>query len=155
MSRLAGIGLKCDGNQYDDMICMEHPTSRTHPRMSAVDRAAQFAPFAALSGFEEAIRQAQEKNKGGQDMITMLNRKGVYIGHDMKQFSEIRNLLAEEGIDYKYKVKNQMGEWSGEHGTIRSNMGMLGQDSSLDYEYEIFVHKDDYERAGSLVENLK
>lgn len=48
MSRLAGIGLKCDGNQYDDMICMEHPTSRTHPRMKAVDRAAQFAPFAAL-----------------------------------------------------------------------------------------------------------
>ena len=105
MSRLAGIGLKCNANQYGDMICMEHPTSRTHPRMSAVDRAAQFAPFAALSGFEEAIRQAQEKNKGGQDMITMLNRKGVYIGHDMKQFSEIRNLLAEEGIDYKYKVK--------------------------------------------------
>lgn len=140
MSRLADIGLKCDGNQYGDMICMEHPTSRTHPRMSAVDRAAQFAPFAAPSGFEEAIRQAQEKIKGGQDM---------------KRFSEIRNLLAEEGIDYKYKVKNQMGEWSGEHGTIRSNMGMLGQDSSLDYEYEIFVHKDDYERAGRLVENLK
>ena len=108
MSRLAGIGLKCDGNQYDDMICMEHPTSRTHPRMKAVDRAAQFAPFAALNGFEEAIRQAQEKNQGGQDMITMLNRKSVYIGHDMKRFSEIRNLLAEEGIDYKYKVKNQM-----------------------------------------------
>ena len=155
MSRLAGIGLKCDGNQYDDMICMEHPTSRTHPRMKAVDRAAQFAPFAALSGFEEAIRQAQEKNQGGQDMITMLNRKSVYIGHDMKRFSEIRNLLAEEGIDYKYKVKNQMGERSGEHGTVRSNMGMLGQDSSLDYEYEIFVHKDDYEKAVRLVENLK
>lgn len=63
MSRLAGIGLKCNENQYGDMICMEHPTSRTHPRMSAVDRAAQFAPFAALSGFEEAIRQAQEKIK--------------------------------------------------------------------------------------------
>jgi len=152
MSRLAGIGLKCNADQYGDMICMEHPTSRTHPRMSAVDRAAQFAPFAALSGFEEAIRQAQEKNKGGQDM---LNRKSVYIGHDMKQFSEIRNLLAEEGIDYKYKVKNQMGEWSGEHGTIRSNMVMLGQDSSLDYEYEVFVHKDDYEKARRLVENLK
>ena len=48
-----------------------------------------------------------------------------------------------------------MGEWSGEHGTIRSNMVMLGQDSSLDYEYEVFVHKDDYEKARRLVENLK
>ena len=87
MSRLADIGLKCDGNQYGDMICMEHPTSRTHPRMKAVDRAAQFAPFAALSGFEEAIRQAQEKIKGGQDMITMLNRKSFHIMSDINTFS--------------------------------------------------------------------
>lgn len=48
MSRLAGIGLKCDGNQYDDMICMEHPTSRTHPRMKAVDRAAQVCTFRGI-----------------------------------------------------------------------------------------------------------
>ena len=134
---------------------MEHPTSKIHPRMSALDRAAQFAPFAALSGFGEAIRQAQERNQGGQDMITMLNRKSVYIGRDMKRFSEIRDLLAQKGIDYKYRVKNQMGEWSGEHGTLRSNIGSMGQDSSLDYEYEIFVHKDDYERAVQLVNNLK
>lgn len=35
---------------YDDMLNLPHPTSRRHSRMSRSDRAAQFAPFAALSG---------------------------------------------------------------------------------------------------------
>ncbi len=50
---------------YDDIISLPHPTSPTHPRMSLLNRAAQFAPFAALTGFEEAIletaRPTQEK----------------------------------------------------------------------------------------------
>ncbi len=44
-----------DTHKYDDIIELEHPTSRTHPRMSAIDRAAQFAPFAALTGYHEMI----------------------------------------------------------------------------------------------------
>lgn len=42
---------------YDDMLDLPHPTSTKHPRMSAIDRAAQFSPFAALSGHEAAIRE--------------------------------------------------------------------------------------------------
>lgn len=42
---------------YDDLINLPHPTPPGHPRMSALDRAAQFSPFAALAGFEEAIRE--------------------------------------------------------------------------------------------------
>ena len=42
---------------YDDMLDMPHPTSEKHPRMSGIARAAQFAPFAALSGFEELVRE--------------------------------------------------------------------------------------------------
>lgn len=40
---------------YDDIINLEHPTSRRHPRMSMHDRAAQFSPFAALTGYGDAI----------------------------------------------------------------------------------------------------
>ncbi len=40
---------------YEDIINLEHPTSRVHPRMSLYDRSAQFAPFAALTGYEDAI----------------------------------------------------------------------------------------------------
>jgi len=42
---------------YDDMLDMPHPTSERHPRMSGAARAAQFAPFAALSGFEELVKE--------------------------------------------------------------------------------------------------
>lgn len=42
-------------NPYDDIIDLPHHTSKTRPRMSVHDRAAQFSPFAALSGFESAI----------------------------------------------------------------------------------------------------
>jgi|BioPla2DNA2_1021312.scaffolds.fasta_scaffold46821_1 hypothetical protein len=42
---------------YDDIINLQHPTSARHPRMSAIDRAAQFSPFAALNGYEEAVKE--------------------------------------------------------------------------------------------------
>ena len=40
---------------YDDIINLPHPTSAKHPRMPLSDRAAQFAPFAALSGHSAAF----------------------------------------------------------------------------------------------------
>ncbi|MBO4375497.1 MAG: hypothetical protein J5829_10360 [Lachnospiraceae bacterium] len=52
-------------NKYDDIINMEHHVSKTHPRMSMRDRAAQFAPFAALTGLEEEMEETAaqwEKN---------------------------------------------------------------------------------------------
>ena len=42
---------------YDDIITLPHPTSRRHPRMAAADRAAQFAPFAALTGYAAAVKE--------------------------------------------------------------------------------------------------
>lgn len=42
---------------YDDIIRLPPPTSRKHPRMSMEERAAQFAPFAALTGFGGVIRE--------------------------------------------------------------------------------------------------
>lgn len=42
-------------DSYEDILFLEHPTSLRHPRMSVQNRAAQFAPFAALTGYEEAL----------------------------------------------------------------------------------------------------
>ena len=49
--------MKQNGN-YDDIINMEHHVSKTRPPMSMYDRAAQFSPFAALTGYEEAVKEA-------------------------------------------------------------------------------------------------
>lgn len=48
---------------YDDIISQPHPEPKNHPRMSMKQRAAQFAPFAALSGYKEAIEEAQRKQE--------------------------------------------------------------------------------------------
>ena len=48
---------------YDDIIGLEHPTSQRHPRMARLVRAAQFAPFAALKGYEEVIDENRQKSE--------------------------------------------------------------------------------------------
>ncbi|MCR5003747.1 MAG: hypothetical protein K5984_05190 [Bacteroidales bacterium] len=44
-------------DKYKDIIGLEHHTSAIHPRMSMLSRAAQFAPFAALTGYEAVITE--------------------------------------------------------------------------------------------------
>ena len=44
-------------NPYDDIINLPHHTSTSRPHMSAHDRAAQFSPFAALTGYDAAITE--------------------------------------------------------------------------------------------------
>lgn len=58
-----------DIHKYDDILYREHPVSKKHPQMSIRDRAAQFAPFAALTGHKEAVQETQrlveqKKNSG-------------------------------------------------------------------------------------------
>ena len=43
---------------YDDIMDLPHPTSEKHPRMPMANRAAQFSPFAALTGYESAVKEA-------------------------------------------------------------------------------------------------
>ena len=44
--------------RYDDIIEMPHHVSRKHPQMSLSDRAAQFSPFAALTGYDDVIAES-------------------------------------------------------------------------------------------------
>lgn len=45
---------------YDDIINLPRPISKNHLRMSDYNRAAQFSPFAALTGYKEAIESVEE-----------------------------------------------------------------------------------------------
>ena len=51
---------------YEDIINLPHPVSKRHKPMPVEDRAAQFAPFAALSGHREAL--AEEIKKYDEDL---------------------------------------------------------------------------------------
>ena len=49
-------------HDYDDIINLPHHVSKRHPQMSMWNRAAQFAPFAALTGYEDAIKDTAQEN---------------------------------------------------------------------------------------------
>lgn len=50
-----------DIHDYTDIIALPHPVSSAHSPMSKLNRAAQFAPFAALTGYEDAIENTKER----------------------------------------------------------------------------------------------
>ena len=64
---------------YADIIDLPHWQSPTRPRMTLYDRAAQFAPFAALAGYEDMVseeaRQVDSRIEPGEEDLALLNRK--------------------------------------------------------------------------------
>ena len=48
--------------EYEDIINLPHHVSKRHPQMTMLARAAQFAPFAALTGYNEAAHDAEEQH---------------------------------------------------------------------------------------------
>lgn len=81
---------------YADMYDLPHHRSTTHPHMTIADRAAQFAPFAALTGHASAIaetaRRTEERPEPDEDCKALLNQRlGILLDHlahgDMPQVS--------------------------------------------------------------------
>ncbi len=80
-------------NDYDDIINMEHPTSKKHPRMSMYARAAQFSPFAALTGHDAAIaetaRLTDKMIELSEEQLNDLNFKLGYLMDNIKSELEV------------------------------------------------------------------
>lgn len=68
---------------YEDIINLPHHVSKTRPQMSMLDRAAQFSPFAALTGYDEAIKETgrltDEKIELDEDTKAALDMKQAYL----------------------------------------------------------------------------
>ena len=66
-------------NRYDEIINLPHHVSTTRPQMPLSDRAAQFAPFAALTGYESAIKETgrltDERIELDEEALAALDRK--------------------------------------------------------------------------------
>lgn len=63
--RTSGMNRLENTHRYDDIIDLPHPVSKKHPQMPSEDRAAQFSPFAALTGYERAIREKKCSMRNG------------------------------------------------------------------------------------------
>ena len=80
-------------NKYDDIIHLPHHVSKTRPQMSIHDRAAQFAPFAALTGHSAAIKETERLTEGQVELdeseITLINEKLRIICEKISEHPEI------------------------------------------------------------------
>ena len=73
------------GPPYDDIINMNRPISTKHPPMSLLDRAAQFSPFAALTGQEDAIR---EKARYTNEFVELCGDEQIIIDRKLQQIRD-------------------------------------------------------------------
>lgn len=73
------------GPPYDDIINMNRPISIKHPPMSLLDRAAQFSPFAALTGHEDAIR---EKARYTNEFVELCGDEQIIIDRKLQQIRD-------------------------------------------------------------------
>ena len=78
---------------YDDIINLPHYVSKKHPQMSIEARSAQFAPFSALTGYDDAIKETArltDKRIDIDDSLkSVLNNKLQYILENIKLNPEI------------------------------------------------------------------
>ena len=79
--------------KYDDILNMTRPVSLKHTPMPIADRAAQFVPFAALTGYDDAIdetgRYTADMAELSEDAKELLDRKQTFLLHIIDEKPEI------------------------------------------------------------------
>ena len=104
-------------DNYDDMLDMPHHVSKVHPQMTMQQRAAQFSPFAALSGHGEAVQEAQRLT---DDKLDLDERQKIEL--DEKLQILLQHLKEQPKLHIVYFIpddKKAGGEYVSKEGKIR------------------------------------
>lgn len=104
---------------YQDILYLEHPTSRKYPRMSASDRAAQFSPFAALTGYGDAVEETGRLTAAKKEL-------GEYDLEQLNRRLQLLQELCEKGVETEVTItyfcpdeKKDGGSYSSYQGRIK------------------------------------
>ena len=112
--------------KYDDIIDLPHPTSKKHPRMSRQNRAAQFSPFAALTGYDAAIRETaritEDRRELSEDAAVELNYKISLLQQEQAVMKKIKVIYFRQDTT---KDGGAYREEDGDFKRIKSNEGIL------------------------------
>lgn len=80
--------------EYDDIIHLPHPVSSKRPQMPMSDRAVQFSPFAALTGYDEAIQETgrltEQKIELDEEALQELNERFNILQEHLYEQPEVR-----------------------------------------------------------------
>ena len=81
-------------SKYNEIMSLPHHVSKTHPQMPMSDRAAQFSPFAALTGYDSAIRETgrltDERIELDEEALMALNMRYQLLMDSLKESPEVR-----------------------------------------------------------------
>ena len=117
--------MKISIDKYDDIINMPHHISKKHPRMSLENRSAQFAPFAALTGYEDEVEETAR-----------ITDKKIEITDEIKSTINMRLQIIQEKINTKPKVTIKYfipdnKKEGGSYKTVTSNVLKIDQYKKL------------------------
>ena len=103
--------------KYEDIINLPHHVSKTRPQMPMSDRAAQFAPFAALTGYDSAIKETgrltDEKIELDEEALTALNMRYQLLMDALDEEPEV------EITYFKPDERKAGGEYVSAIGTVK------------------------------------
>ena len=103
--------------KYDDIINLPHYEPKYHPRMSKYKRSAQFAPFAALVGYDEQVKECSRLTDERLEIDDELKEK---INYKLNKINElIKNNPVVEITYFIPDVKKDGGKYITEKGNVK------------------------------------
>lgn len=93
-------------SEYEDIIALPHHVSASHPQMALADRAAQFSPFAALTGYEDAI---DESARLTEERIELDENAREELDEKLRQIRECGEAHPEVTVTYFQKDARKDG----------------------------------------------
>ena len=133
-------------SRYDDIINLPHHVSPTRQRMSMLDRAAQFAPFAALTGYDDSIAEAgrltTERRELSEQEQNELNRRFDFLISRLKGSSEV------DIVHFVPDERKPGGEYQTTTGSIK-NISLPERIITLDTG--VIIHLDDISYIGGSI----
>ena len=119
-------------DNYEDIINLPHPDPKHHPRMSIYARSAQFAPFAALTGYEEQVSETGRRTSKKHELT---EEEMLHINDILVEISKRKNVKVE--ITFFIKDEKKSG------GKYQTFEGMV---KKLD-KYKQIINIDDIKIA--------
>lgn len=127
---------KGDPHRYDDMLYLPRHVSKNHPQMPIYKRAAQFAPFAALSGHAAAVKEAERLTETERELDeyerAMLDRR-------MQQILAAPELRRHVTITYFRKDERKEGG---------AYIDVTGEILKIDYNRKVIRMRESADSAG-------
>lgn len=93
-------------SEYEDIIALPHHVSASHPQMALADRAAQFSPFAALTGYEDAI---DESARLTEEQVELDENAREELDEKLRQIRECGEAHPEITVTYFQKDARKDG----------------------------------------------